>query len=278
MPGEAWRSLPPGPQRTFFQLLHDMWRSHGEPSSRAIAAGIRRSGARARPGHVTVHNMLTGSHLPRWEHAAEVIRQLGRTPADYLSYYNQARDAATAAVSGPRGGQEEFEIDMTEVGCRLELKSLLRSRGYGHETLMYRGTGDDGEPQRAELEHVLKFVDAAISRLHDRDRQGVAEALFGIDWGWREMSLVERRAELADILHRSPRTIYRMQGSLVDDVAAEMAAMLGTLSPGELGEVISQRTVVTEAQAREFSEKLQAKLAARREDPDWPGSSFRTVE
>lgn len=264
MPRDAWRSLPPGPQRTFFELVNDLWCRRGMPSGRAIADGIRRAGAPVRPTQGTVNNLLDGPRIPRWDNAAEVIRYLGRPPSDYLAYYNQARAAATEPPAGSQDGRHEFRIDMTGAASELELMSLLRSRGYaGHETLL-AGRADDGERQPAEIEYVLRFVDAAISRLHDRDREMVARCLFGIDAGWREMSLVKRREEVAGILHRSPRTIYRMQDALITDVAAAMTAMIKTLSLGELQEVISQHDIVTEAEAEAGAEAFAEAIAERR--------------
>jgi hypothetical protein len=267
MPRDTWRNLPRGPQRTFFGLVNDLWRSQGMPSGRAIAKGISKRGARVMISQGTVNNLLDGPRIPLWDNAAEVIRYLGGHPQDYLPYYNQARRAAAVPPPDPRDGGDMAGIDMTGAGSELELRSLLRSRGYaGHETLLGQSK-DDGEWQPAGIEYVLKFVDAAISRLDDGDRKVVASCLFGIDAGWREMSLVERREQAAELLHRSPRTIYRMQDALITDVAAAMTTMLRTMSPGELSEVISKQDILTPAKAESLSERLRAKLAAQRQDP-----------
>jgi hypothetical protein len=234
------------------------------PSGRAIADGLRRAKAPFRPTQGTVNNLLDGPRIPQWENAAAVIRYLGRRPDDYLPYWRAAKAASPAAEAPPP--DDQHVLDLTGAGSELELKSLIRSRGYAsHNTLLIRtplgGRGDD-EWQRVEMEYVLKFVDAAISRLRNDDHELVARCLFGIDAGWRDMSLSQRREEVADILHRSPRTIQRMQTTLITEVALAMTAMLKTLSPGELQKVIDQRDIITPAEADTVAADLRGRRAA----------------
>lgn len=269
MPRDAWRSLPPGLQRAFFANIHDLWRAQGMPSARSIAEGLRRQKAPVQPGHVTVSNLLNGPSVPGWDIAAEVIKYLKGDPEEHLPYWRQARAAASAGARSSCDSDSDFVLDLTGAGGELELKALMRSCGYdSHSTLLLltpvgaRG----GESRPADMDFVLRFVDAAIDHLEDHDRELIARCLFGIDAGWREMTLAARREEVADILRRSPRTIARMQSALITDVAAVMTVMLKNMTPGELHEVIGLQNIITAADAEEGHQKLLEKLAAVERD------------
>jgi hypothetical protein len=257
VPRDVWRSLPPGPRRVFFEMIHDLWRRRGMPSGRAIAVGLRRAKAPVQPTQGTVNNLLDGPRLPQWDNVAAVIRYLGARPVDYLPLWR----AAKAPPEDHRG-----RLDLTPVGSELELKSLIRSRGYtSHSTLLIRapvaGQGDD-EWQWAEIEDVLKLVSAAIRCLDNKDHASIARCLFGIDAGWRDMTLSQRREEVAEILHRSPRTIQRMQAGLIAEVASALTTMLTTLSRDELQEIINQQDIITSAEADATDKVMRDRLAA----------------
>ncbi|MEV0676467.1 hypothetical protein AB0I60_08075 [Actinosynnema sp. NPDC050436] len=232
MPRDAWKRLPPGPQRLFFEKLNELWESQGLPSGRAIAAALGKN-RRTVMSQGTVNNMLNGPRISNWDNASALIRYLGREPRDFLPLWRDAKKAqhtATRPVESEEFPEQFSRVgDMTSAGVELELKSLMRSRSYfNHQTLLIRkpSTKSWTDDDRLTMDEVLELVDRAIGTLADETRRWTARVLFGITKDLRVKSLAERREVVAKELNRSPRTIQRLQPTLIEEVGEALTTIL----------------------------------------------------
>jgi tetratricopeptide (TPR) repeat protein len=86
---------PPGPIAEFFDRLDDLHSKAGRPSTREIA---KRAGHNV--SHSTVHNIFTGSRVPRWDYLEIIVGVLGGRPR--RDEFHALWDAAWMAQSDAR--------------------------------------------------------------------------------------------------------------------------------------------------------------------------------
>ncbi|MEG8184624.1 hypothetical protein GZH49_40000 [Nocardia terpenica] len=92
MPRDAWKKLPPGPQRLFFETINALWESQGLPSGHTIARALSKNRTTAM-SQGTVNNMLSGPRLSNWDNTSALIRHLEREPSDFLPLWLDAKRA-----------------------------------------------------------------------------------------------------------------------------------------------------------------------------------------
>jgi replicative DNA helicase len=73
--------LPEGPARDFFEALHDLYSSAGQPSVRTIERWIGRNVI----SHTTIHKALRGPQLPSWEATELIVEELARAAQENVS-------------------------------------------------------------------------------------------------------------------------------------------------------------------------------------------------
>ena len=105
---------PPGPIAELFDRLDDLHSKAGRPSTREIA---RRAG-RGTVSHSTVHNIFTGSRVPRWDFLEIIVDVLGGGPR--RDEFHALWDAAWVAQSDARTPADNLADAVQPLGRPVE--------------------------------------------------------------------------------------------------------------------------------------------------------------
>jgi tetratricopeptide (TPR) repeat protein len=92
---------PDGPVRDFYERLHALHRSAGQPSMRELQ---RRTRGEARPRGInptTVHDAFTGPRLARWDVVEAIVGVLGGDAEEFAVLWRDARAAQPRPAGGP---------------------------------------------------------------------------------------------------------------------------------------------------------------------------------
>ena len=221
---DAWRELPPGPQRLFFEKVNELWWEREAPSGRKIAEALQERKVRITQG--TVNNLLNGPRMPFWDTVAlVVVRYLGGDRQAFLALWRDAKQAQNAAAEYTQSETPSTFVfpDLSEAGSFFELRSLLRSSrsGSNHRSLLIDETG-----RQLSYQESLALVNGITDELPFAEDRLLARALFGLDPHTRDMTLTERRTWAGNELKRTTRTVRRREQSLVDQMAEILAARL----------------------------------------------------
>lgn len=220
---DAWETLPPGPQRLFFEKVNELWWERDAPSGRAIAAALRRRNARISQG--TVNNLLNGPRIPRWDTVGlVVVRLLGGDRQGFLALWRDAKkaqDVGDSIQARPQEGSSRSAVVLraenmpgfTEAGLVFELRSLLRGRP-DHQSLLL-----DSDGERLSFREAQQLVDDAIDELPS-EWKSPARALFGLQGPYSHVApLVLRRERAAEVMSVSERTVRRREADIVAALA-----------------------------------------------------------